>query len=161
MHKIKAIADRLMSDIKEYGWAAVVFIGYYVLVHMLRTAFCPMLHMTGIPCAGCGLTRAFLYILQGDFVRAAYINPMAYVIIVFIIYCGFWRYVKGTKIKGFSVCFGILIGIMLLFYLGRMYLYFPDRVPYTYWQDNVLAKRLQGYEEFIDRVISGLRKMRS
>ncbi len=160
MHKIKAIADRLMADIKEYGWAAIVFSAYYMLVHLLRITFCPLLHMTGIPCAGCGLTRAFLYILQGDFVRAAYINPMAYVIIVFIIYCGFWRYVKGTKIKGFSVWFGIVMGIMLFFYLYRMYLYFPDRVPYTYSQNNVLANRLPGYEEFIARVIRELQELR-
>lgn len=28
---------------------------------------CPVLHATGIPCPGCGLTRATLFLLRGDF----------------------------------------------------------------------------------------------
>lgn len=160
MIKLRKNGSRLLKDIKEYGWAGIVFMGYYVLVHLFRTAFCPMIHLTGLPCAGCGLTRAFLYILQGEFVRAIYINPMAYFIIAFLVYCGFWRYIKGKKIKGFNVLFGILIAVMLMFYLCRMYLYFPDRVPYVYAQDNVLANRLPGYKEFMSRMILTLRELR-
>ncbi len=160
MRKLKKIGNRIFADLKEYGWAVVVFFGYYILVHLFRAVFCPLIHLTGIPCAGCGLTRAFLHMIKGEFVEALYINPMAYLVVVFAVYCGFWRYIRGTRIRGFSVWFGVLIVIMLVFYLYRMYLYFPDRVPYVYTADNLLANRLPGYKGVIAKGIALLREIR-
>ena len=160
MIKLRKIGKRLLADIKEYGWAGIVFLVYYGLVHLFRAAFCPMIHWTGLPCAGCGLTRAFLYMLQGEFARAAYINPMSYLLIIFLLYCGYYRYIRGTKIKGFTVVFGILITVMLVFYGVRMFLYFPDRVPYVYTGDNVLANRLTGYKDMVAKLIAILRGLR-
>ncbi len=160
MERFKEILGRIFSDVNEYGWAGVVFLGYYMLIHLMRTAFCPLLHLTGIPCAGCGLTRAFLYLLKGQPGRAFYINPMIYLIILFVLYCGYFRYLKGQKIKGFTPVFVFLIAVMLVFYLGRMYLYFPDRIPYVYESENVLAGRIPGYENLIYEIINKLRNLR-
>ena len=91
---------RIWADIKEYGMAGIIFVIYYFLVHLFRAAFCPFLNMTGIPCAGCGMTRAFLFVLRGEFARAAYINPMVYVLIGFVLYCGYFRYLKGSLFSG-------------------------------------------------------------
>ncbi len=161
MKSLKESVKRVFKDIKEYGWVAVIFLVYYVIVHLMRASFCPMIHFTGLPCGGCGLTRAFLYIATGQWERAAYINPMAFLIIVFALYCAYFRYVKGTKIKGFSVMFVILIGVVLIFYVARMYLFFPDRVPYVYTKDNVLSSRIPGYEDAIYNLIRFLRETRS
>ncbi len=160
MKKLKETGRRLLADVKEYGMAGILFLAYYGLVHLFRTAFCPMIHFTGLPCAGCGLTRAFLFLLRGEFARAASINPMVYLVIFFLLYCGFFRYIKGTKIKGFSVLFGSVIAVMLLFYLIRMYQCFPERVPYVYARDNVLANHWPAYQEMITRCIRFLREVR-
>ncbi|MGN0377787.1 MAG: DUF2752 domain-containing protein [Suilimivivens sp.] len=160
MKKLRKGIDRLFADLKEYGWAGVVFLVYYAIVHLFRASFCPMLNLTGIPCAGCGLTRTFLYLVTGQVKRAVYMNPMAFLIIVFLLYCGYFRYIKGTKIKGFRVIFALLIAAMLVFYAVRMYLYFPDRVPYVYKRDNVLANRVPGYQSLIDRLLQMIRASR-
>lgn len=160
MNRIKEIVKRLLNDIKLYGAAAVVFLAYYGIVHLFKSAFCPMLQITGLPCAGCGLTRAFIFMFRGEFVRAAYIHPLAYVIAAFVIYCGFYRYIRGTKIYGFKYLFVILIITMLIFYVIRMALYFPDRVPYVYASDNILADRLPEYEKAIQWLIQKLRVFR-
>lgn len=157
---MKEILGRIFADIKEYGLAAVVFLGYYLLVKAMKITFCPLLHLTGIPCAGCGLTRAFLYLLKGQPGRAFSINPMCFLIILFVLYCGFFRYLKGTKIKGLGIALGLLIGVMLAFYVVRMYLYFPDRIPYVYERDNLLAGRIPGYENFIYGMINKMRSLR-
>lgn len=39
---------------------------------------CPILKLTGIPCFGCGMTRAVLCLFQCDFAGAWYYHPMVY-----------------------------------------------------------------------------------
>lgn len=160
MKNLREGVKRLTDDIKEYGWAGVVFLGYYLVVHVFSSAFCPMIQLTGLPCAGCGLTRAFLFLAQGQFARAAFINPMVFPIIAFLLYCGFFRYILGKKVVGFTLLFVLLVTGMLIFYGIRMYLYFPDRVPYVYAKDNVLASRVPGYEDIIQKLIQFLRETR-
>lgn len=161
MTKLRKSVKRLLEDIRQYGPAGIVFLVYYGLVHFFRTAFCPMISVTGLPCAGCGLTRAFLYLLQGQVGRAASINPMCFPIIVFLVYCGYFRYIRGTKIRGFQVLFTLLITVILVFYGVRMYLYFPDRVPYVYTGNNVLANRVPGYQRLIEKVVQIIRASRT
>ena len=50
---------------------------------------------------------------------------------------------------------------MLVFYAVRMYQYFPDRVPYVYTKNNVLANRVPGYQDLMDKVIQIIRASRS
>lgn len=160
MTKLRESAKRICADIRQYGPAGIIFLVYYEATHFFRTAFCPMLSVTGLPCAGCGLTRAFLYLLRGQVGRAANINPMCFPVAVFLIYCGYFRYVRGTRIKGFKVLFALLAAAMLIFYAVRMYLYFPDRIPYVYARDNLFADRIPGYQELMDRAIQTIRASR-
>lgn len=158
--RVKEIISRIGKDLKEFLWAGVVFVVYYLIVHSLYDAFCPLLVTTGIPCAGCGLTRAALYLLQGQVKRAAFINPAIFLIIIFLLYCGYFRYIKGSKIKGFSVGLVILVGCMLIIYVYRMYLYFPERVPYVYHSNNVLAGKIPGYSDRINRMLNQIQTWR-
>lgn len=161
MKKIKESGKRIYSDIKEYSPAGIVFLVYYLLIRLTKSTFCPMLGLTGFPCAGCGLTRAFLYMAKGQFARAAYINPMAFPIIAFLLYCGYFRYVRGTAIRGFKVLLALLVICMLVFYVVRMYLYFPDRIPYVYNRNNILAQRMPGYQNIAGRLIQMIKASRS
>lgn len=158
--RVKEIINRIGKDLKEFLWAGVVFLIYYLIVHSLYDAFCPLLVTTGIPCAGCGLTRAALYLLQGQLARAAYINPSIFLIIIFLLYCGYFRYIKGSKIKGFSIGLAMLVVSMLVIYFCRMYLYFPERVPYVYHRNNVLAGEIPGYSDWISRTLNQIQTWR-
>lgn len=161
MKNLRESFNRILADIKKYGMAAVIFLIYYVIVHLTRSAFCPMVYITGLPCAGCGMTRAFLFMLRGEFQRAAFIHPMSYLLLGTAAYCIYFRYIKGTKIKGFKILAWGLIITMLSFYAVRMYLYFPDRVPYTYASDNLLANRFFWYKDMINDLILKLRSLRN
>lgn len=141
-----------MEDIKEYGWAVAAFAGCYVLIHVLFDVGCPFLAVTGIPCAGCGLTRAVLYLCNGQFDRAMHMNPSVLPVCLFVLYFVFCRYILGRRVKGLKWCLIFLVSAMLIIYIHRMWLYFPDNAPYLYYPDNIFAKRFPWYEGFIQEL---------
>lgn len=149
MKKVRKIVNRITIDLKEFRWAPLAVLIYYLLMHVIFDAFCPMLILTGIPCAGCGLTRAVLFLLSGQLRRALSINPSILPVLIFLLYCGYYRYVRGRKIKGAGIALCILIVCMLVIYGYRMYLYFPNRAPYVYMDNNIAARLLPGYKEWI------------
>ena len=156
MGKIKEIANRIWKDMKGAGWTGVVFLIYYGIVNSVFKAFCPLLVTTGIPCAGCGLTRATIFLIQGQLEKAAHINPSIFLIILFGLYCSCFRYIRGSKIRGFGVGVTLLITAMLLIYGYGMYHYFPNRVPYVYHENNILARHIPGYSDLIENFIQSI-----
>lgn len=50
-----------------------------------------------IPCAGCGLTRAFNSILSGNFNAAFYYNALSIPLFVFFVFAGIWIIVDYFK----------------------------------------------------------------
>lgn len=153
MKRTKEIINRIRKDIRQFWVAGAAFAIYYVIIHAIFDAFCPLLVTTGFPCPGCGLTRAGLYLLKGNIVQAAVINPSIFLVMLFLLYCGYFRYIRGTKIKGFSLALGIFAAAAVAIYAYRMYLYFPDRAPYVYHRKNLLAEIFPWYERVIGQIL--------
>lgn len=160
VEKVKETAKRIGKDIKCCAWAGAAFVIYYVVIHAIFDAFCPLLVMTGIPCAGCGLTRAVLYLLKGQIGRAFGLNPSIFPILLFLLYCGYFRYLRGTRIKGFRYALAALVAVVLMIYCCRMILYFPDRAPYVYHRKNILAELFPLYGEWMKQLLQNIRAWR-
>lgn len=143
-----------MKDIRTFYPALIIFLVLYFLSHKIFHAFCPMVIVTGFPCAGCGLTRAFLYLLQGQFIRAIKLNPMVIPIFLFLIYFFVYRYLLGKTVRYLNLLLALLAVAALVTYGIRMYLYFPGRPPYVYTQDNVLSRQIPWYSELIQYILS-------
>ena len=77
MQKVQTILGRVWRDIKNFRAAILALVLYNAVVRSVFRAFCPQLILTGFPCAGCGMTRAVLYILTGRFARGMQLNPAA------------------------------------------------------------------------------------
>lgn len=57
---------------------AVLAAGSVILAaHAAGIVICPVRRLFGVPCPGCGSTRAVLLLLRGDFFGAATMNPVA------------------------------------------------------------------------------------
>ncbi len=54
--------------------------GVFALIVSARLPFCPLASVTGIPCPGCGLTRATLALLHGDVHGAYALHPLVFVL---------------------------------------------------------------------------------
>ncbi len=160
MEKLRRSAERLITDLWEYRYALIGLALYYVFTRLLGVPFCPMRTLTGFPCAGCGLTRAFVDLAGGRITEAAGMNPMAFPVAALMLYCAWFRYGKGMRIPGLWPLLGALVAGMLIFYGVRMYRFFPERVPYVYTKGSLLEKRLPWYEDWADEVIRSAGEMR-
>lgn len=126
----------------------------YFLFHGLFGAFCPSLLITGFPCPGCGMTRAVIFLLKGQFARSWALNPAAGLWVMWALLFAYNRYIKGGKSKALhGALFGILL-FMLGAYMIRMKEYFPDKPPYVYAKGNLFERILPGYEKIV-RYLTG------
>ena len=154
--RAREILNRIAGDLKGAALVGAAFLIYYLIIHSVFDAFCPFLVMTGLPCAGCGLTRAGLYLLKGQVARAAHINPSIFLVIAFVLYCSYFRYVKGSAVRGMKAALVALVAGMLAVYGVRMYLCFPRQAPYVYQSRNLFAGWIPGYQEWMQRLIRKL-----
>ena len=88
MRQVRKIVNRIAGDIKGVALVLILFLVYYLIMNAVFQAFCPLLILTGVPCAGCGLTRAVIFLLKGQALRAFSINPSVFLILLFLLYCG-------------------------------------------------------------------------
>lgn len=160
MRQIRKIVSRIVSDLKETALVFVLFSVYYLFMNWVFHGFCPLLVTTGIPCAGCGLTRAVIFLLKGQIGRAFSVNPSIFLVLLFLLYCGYFRYIKGRPVKGFPAALGLLAVGMLMIYGWRMYLYFPDKVPCVYKYDNLAARWIPGYRQWMQELLHAIRTWR-
>lgn len=148
MH-MRKIVDRIRQDIKNLWPVAAVVAVYTVLVNLIFHAFCPMVIVTGLPCPGCGMTRSLFFLATGRVGQSLWIHPMGVPIAALVFYFLWNRYVLGRNAKGMKVLVIVAIVLLVILYIWRMRLYFPDRIPYIYEEDNILAKTLPFYEQIL------------
>lgn len=74
----------MKKDILEIINILFCLIVYYFLLHILGTT-CPIKWLTGISCAGCGMSRAILSFLKGDINAAFYYHPLFWLVPILLI----------------------------------------------------------------------------
>lgn len=107
------------------------FIGGLVLLIVgllaAKVPLCPFAITTHHPCPGCGLTRASLAILRGDFATGFAIHPFAFLatpLLGFIAAVTAWNYVRLGRLKMpwvSSWIFGVLFVGMVSLWVARFF----------------------------------------
>lgn len=130
---------RLKQDIRNIKWAIIFLIAFFLFLFIIWGSICPLVCLTGFPCPACGLTRAGLCLLTFHFRRAWEIQPWIYPLVIWILAAAWNRYLKDMGIGRLLKTAGcILILSMLLFYVYKMHLCFPEQPPYTYHEHNLI-----------------------
>ena len=146
---IKVVSIRVIADVKGYGVAIAAVLLYAVAVNLIFHAFCPLVILSGFPCPGCGVSRATLCFMTGRWQSAWQMNPVIFPIALFAAYFCLCRYLLGRKVKGAKTGIAGILVLLFVVYCLRMYLYFPDRIPYVYVEENVLARIFPFYEQIL------------
>lgn len=92
---------------------------------------CPLNYILGIPCPMCGMTRAFLAAITGDFTNAFHYHPLWIVIIIGALFIILYetRIIKVPKAVFNAIC--IILGIILvLCYIIRLIMHSDIVMPH-------------------------------
>lgn len=149
---LRTVCGRIAADVKEYGMAVVVVIVYTIIANLVFHAFCPVVIVSGFPCPGCGITRATACLLTGRWQQAWRLNPVIFAIVLAAVWFCVNRYLLGRKTAGFKWMIAAVFVLLFGVYVVRMYMYFPDRTPYVYTQDNMLARMLPFYQQLLYKI---------
>ena len=103
----------MMSDFIK---GMIVVIVLYIFLSLIGIG-CPIKFMTGISCAGCGMTRAWKCFLTGNIQGAFYYHPLFFSPIFFILLLLFKKKIPEAIYK--AVITGLLV-IFLVVYVVRL-----------------------------------------
>ena len=71
------IYKRIRQDVKNYGLGLIVLLLYYIIVQKILCASCLKVILLGLPCLGCGMTRAIRLPVTGQLERSILMNSMS------------------------------------------------------------------------------------
>jgi hypothetical protein len=104
--------------------------------------FCPSALFFGVPCPGCGLTRATVAMLRGDFAAALHLHPLSPVLVPLFggaVALVLFDYVRGPErpravpawwtSRTATIAFSGLLAVLLGVWLARFAGYFGGPVP--------------------------------
>ena len=106
LHKILEALSVLLAVVLLYTFFYVAHIG------------CPIKFVTGFSCAGCGMTRAWFYLLRGDVAKAFYYHPLFFMPAIM-----FFVFVFRERInpKLYKIIWTMAVVIFLGVYFLRMF----------------------------------------
>lgn len=121
-----------MGKLKKYIIPISAIIFFYIFLRLLGIETnCYFKAILGIPCPGCGLTRAYLALLKGNLKEAFYYHPLFIVPVIVIIY------ILISKIRKYKNNMKFWLGICALFivtWIIRMVLLFPSHEPMVFYK---------------------------
>lgn len=85
---------------------------------------CPILFFTGIPCMGCGITRAVLSLLKGDFIGALKYHPLIFLVPLLCLLM-FDESVSNKESKWYklkNISTYVIIALFIIVYLIRVFI---------------------------------------
>lgn len=114
-----------------------------VLAYLLLVRVCPVQWLFGVPCPGCGMTRAHLALLRLDFAQAWYYHPLVFVTLPAVLYLAHqdaWNLPGGRRAR--RILLAALCAAFLGVYLVRLFL-LPDSPLEIDWENAALHRLLE------------------
>ena len=108
--------------------------GFYGLLNLVGI-YCPIRFLTGISCPGCGMTRAWLSVLHGDFTQTMSFHPLFWTMIPAVFAVFFRKKLSRRMFYGLVWCWILL---MVAVYLVRLFLIDNVIVVFEPWNGAVI-----------------------
>lgn len=108
--------------LKHFVCGTVILVLFYIFSKLFGS-ICPTYRFFGICCPFCGMTRAHLAALIGDFSTAMYYNPVFFLGVPCIFFMVHEKLFAPKYDKMRKIIAGILLGIIVAVYIVRVCLY--------------------------------------
>lgn len=131
---------RTLQNAKDAWWVLLIIVIYMVVGRLLLGTNCLFASIFGIPCPGCGGTRAVVALCRGDISQSFHYHPLLIPsVLLFITYTAisFTREQKPRFLERTLIVYAI---ILLGVYAVRMVLMFPDEPPMVINERAVLMR---------------------
>ena len=129
---ITSVTNRVLSAAGILGIAAGVFaVGYFNPVTAGFFPVCPLHQMTGLNCPGCGMTRGFHALFNGDILDALHYNALLPIFSFIFIYLVISLILTAVRGRGLSwkifnpTVLWIIFGLLLAFGIVRNLPFYP------------------------------------
>lgn len=109
----------------------ILVVGYFIVMKaMSMNTVCVFKNLTGIPCPGCGMTRAFLELCRGNFMDSLIFHPLLLLVLILglLSFISIWSMALRNFLRN-NRFWTVIIVVFVLTYLVRMFLFFPDIPP--------------------------------
>ncbi|MGI6070338.1 MAG: DUF2752 domain-containing protein [Blautia sp.] len=137
---MKGGLSHIPGDLKKYGPPFGVIGAYLVLMNVVfGLSVCPVALLTGFPCPACGITRAAVLFLKGEFVQAFWMHPFFYAVLVMAVMAAFLRYGMDRDISWMRYLAAAVGVLAILYYIYRMAAFFPEQEPMIYQSRSLLG----------------------
>lgn len=117
--------------------AVILAVAFLILSDLYK---CPLNYILGIPCPMCGMTRAFIAAITGDFSGSFHYHPLWIVIIVGALFIVLYetKVIRIPKVAFNIIC--IILGVLLILcYIIRLIMHSEIVMPHF---DTSLINRL-------------------
>lgn len=135
---IKRILLTFNRFIVKYSIPLSLFMIYILLTYKLEVNNCILKNLTGMPCPGCGMTRAGIALLHFDFVGAFNYNPMIFLLPIIAIVLIFKEYKFIALLNNSKIFWVLMLAILVVTFVLRMIYVYPN-VPLDYNEHNLLS----------------------
>ena len=109
---------------------------FYLILESVFGITCPILFLTGISCAGCGMSRAWIALLHFNIHEAFMYHPLFFLPPVVVI---FMLLKSKINIKFYKIFMFTMAGAFVIVYLYRMFIGTGDIVVFEP-QNNILFR---------------------
>jgi len=137
------ILSRVIRDLKYLLPGLAGAAAYIIFMEYFFHAVCLSRVLVGLPCPGCGLTRAGVLFLQGRFAESFRMHPLFLMVPAGILLGLYERYLSTRPRHYFTAYLVVTLVLLILLYIVRMKLCFPHTAPMNYDPDNVLTHMLR------------------
>jgi hypothetical protein len=126
--------------LKKY-WIGII-LGLFVMIGLdyVYGSVCFSIIMFGIPCPGCGMTRATKLLLTGHLKQSFQMHPLLPLVIIGVVFYPIIKKILKNYILFVKIYVIICLVIFIGFYIYRMKMYYPNIQPMIYYKDNYLYK---------------------